>query len=157
MSSPSTGGAKPLWTCPKCGRTFANRNQSHSCGRYSINAYLKGKSPEAIALFHRFSQMVADCGPFIYAPARTRIGFQVRMIFAAVWLRGPIMHGHVVLARRIEHPRFSSIDSISPGNHVHHFRISLLPELDDEVAAWLREAYVVGEQRSGTAARGAAV
>jgi hypothetical protein len=51
-----------------------------------------------------------------------------------------------VLARRLEHPRFRRIDSFSPRNHVHHFRLARLDEVDDEVAAWLAEAYRVGQQ-----------
>jgi hypothetical protein len=31
-------------------------------------------------------------------------------------------------------------------NHVHHFRIVAGEELDDEVRAWLQEAYRVGSQ-----------
>ena len=23
--------ARPLWTCPRCGRTFANTKQTHTC------------------------------------------------------------------------------------------------------------------------------
>jgi len=140
----ATAPARSLWRCPKCGRSFANRNQSHSCGRFSVKGYLQGKSPEAIELFHRFSAMVAECGPFIYAPAGTRIGFQVRMIFSAVTLRKTELIGHVVLARRLEGPRFTKIEPISPGNQVHHFRIRQVSELDAEVMAWLREAYLVG-------------
>ncbi len=140
----ATAPAKSLWRCPKCGRSFANRNQSHSCGRFTVKAYLNGKRPEAIELFHRFSSMVADCGPFIYAPAGSRIGFQVRMIFSAVTLNRTELHGHIVLARRLENPRFNKIESISPGNQVHHFRIRHAAELDVEVMAWLREAYLVG-------------
>ncbi len=81
------------------------------------------------------------------APARTRVGFQVRMIFAAVDRLGrDYLDAHVVLARRLEKARFRRIESISPRNHVHHFRIRSVAELDDEVVGWLREAYAVGEQ-----------
>jgi hypothetical protein len=36
---------------------------------------------------------------------------------------------------------------ISPRNHVHTFRLSALEEIDAELAAWIAEAYLVGEQR----------
>lgn len=26
-----------MWNCEKCGREFANRNQAHSCGSYSLD------------------------------------------------------------------------------------------------------------------------
>jgi hypothetical protein len=53
----------------------------------------------------------------------------------------------VVLARRREHPRFRSIDSLSRRNHVHHFRLSDPREADAGFRGWLCEAYAAGEQR----------
>ena len=60
---------------------------------------------------------------------------------------GRWVDGHVVLARRLEHPRFTRVESFSPGNHLHAFRLAGPDEADEEVAAWLAEAYRVGEQR----------
>jgi hypothetical protein len=100
-----------------------------------------------VALYERFAALVEQCGPVILAPTKTRIGFQVRMIFAAVSLKEESFSCHVVLSRRLENPRFTGIQSLSPRNHVHHFRIQSEEELDDEVASWLQEAYKVGEQK----------
>jgi hypothetical protein len=136
----------PLWKCKKCERSFANRNQSHSCSRYTLREHLAEKSPVAIALFRHFAELVKRCGPVRIVPEKTRIAFQARMSFAAVSLRRDRIVGHVVLARRLQHPRFTKIDSISPRNHVHSFRFDSDPELDHEVVAWLREAYQVGRQ-----------
>jgi hypothetical protein len=69
------------------------------------------------------------------------------MIFAAVYnLTDEFLDGHVVLARRLDSPRFKRIESFSPRNHAHYFRIHSLDELDDEVKSWLEEAYKVGKQ-----------
>jgi len=138
---------KNLWICPKCGRRFVNRNQSHSCGHYTIKQHLKGKSPHVIALYKRFLELVMQCGSVILAPTKTRIGFQVRMIFAAVSLKQGGLNCHVVLSRVLKNPRFTRIESISPQNNVHHFRIQSMDELDDEAHAWLKEAYQIGEQK----------
>ena len=137
---------KPLWECPKCGRAFANRNQSHSCSSFTLRQHLAGKSPLAIALFRRFAKLVKGCGPVRVLPEKTRIAFQVRMSFAAVSLRRDSIAGHVVLARRLQNPRFTKIEYISPRNHVHHFRFHSRAGLDSEVFGWLREAYRVGRQ-----------
>jgi hypothetical protein len=136
-----------LWRCPRCRRPFANVNQRHSCGRWRVEDFLRGKSARAVALYERFAALAGECGPFILAPAKTRVGFQVRMIFAAVnRLNDSGLAAHVILARRLEHPRFTKIESFSPHNHQHHFKLASLDELDDEVRAWLREAYRVGAQ-----------
>lgn len=68
------------------------------------------------------------------------------MSFAAVSFRRDGLNGHVVLARRLENPRFTRIETISPRNHVHSFKLRSLSELDAELLTWLREAYRVGKQ-----------
>ena len=136
-----------LWTCDKCGRPFANRNQTHSCGRFTVEEFLIGKSHQAVELFKKFAGAVHELDDVIAAPAKSRVGFQVRMIFASVnRLNDDGLTAHVVLARRYEHPRFTKVESISPRNHVHHFIIQDAKEIDDEVRDWLREAHSVGKQ-----------
>lgn len=85
--------------------------------------------------------------PVTVLPEKTRIAFQVRMSFAAFVVRQKRVDGHVVLPRRLEHRRFRRIQTFSPRNHLHAFRFETVNEVDDEVAAWLAEAYQVGEQR----------
>ena len=144
-----------LWRCGNCDRPFANKNQSHSCGRYTVEAFLSGKPRNAVELYNRFLDVAQSCGPVLIAPAKTRIGLQVRMIFAAVnKLSEQGLDAHVVLARRLEHPRFRRIEEISPINCVHHFRVKSVEEIDEEVAEWLREAYRVGKQEHLTGRAG---
>ena len=138
--------SRPLWRCPKCQREFANRNQSHACGTHDLDHHFEGKPPEIRALFDRVAALVEKIGPVRIVPEKTRIAFQVRMSFAQITPRRNWLDGHVVLARRREDARFRSIQTFSPRNHVHFFRISSPKELDAEFRAWLREAYAVGAQ-----------
>jgi hypothetical protein len=138
---------KTLWKCPGCGRRFANRNQSHACSRHSLREHLQGRSPQPLAIYREFVKKVKRCGPVVVLPEKSRIAFQVRMSFAAISFRRDGLNGHVVLARRLENPRFTRIESISPRNHVHHFRLRSLADLDADLQTWLREAYRVGQQR----------
>ena len=148
MPTQSSITSRPLWTCPKCDRQFVNSNMPHSCGRYSVEKFLAGKSKKAISLYERFSALVSECGPVQIAPAKTRIGFQVRMIFAAVnKLSDHGLEAHVVLTRRLPQSRFTRIETMSPKCYVHHFRIESLSELDEQVRGWLKEAYQVGTQK----------
>jgi len=132
----------PVWICPTCGRPFARRNQSHSCGGGFVRQYLEGKPPEAIALYRRFAELVRRCGPVAILPGPHGIAFQVRTSFAAIdRLTAGALSAHVVLDRTLDHPRFTRVDVRSPRHRVHHFRVAGLDELDDEVAGWLAEAY----------------
>jgi hypothetical protein len=138
---------QPLWRCPACKREFANRNQSHACGTYDLDHHFKGKPPEIRALFDRLAAIVEAVGPVRILPEKTRIAFQVRMSFAQVTPRRRWLDGHVVLARRREHPRFTRIETFSPRNHLHAFRVTSPADLDAEFRSWIKEAYAVGEQR----------
>lgn len=137
----------PLWHCRKCGRDFANRNQSHACGRSDLEHHFRGKRPEIRALFDAVVATIRAIGPVRILPEKTRIAFQVRMSFAQVTPRRKWLDGHLVLARRQEHPRFRRVETISPRNHVHFFRLTMPQEIDAQFRAWLAEAYRVGEQR----------
>lgn len=145
--SGSRGERNPLWTCPLCGRAFANRNQSHACGRHNLSAHFEGRPPEVRGLFDAFLTALREVGPVTVLPQKTRIAFQVRMSFAQVTPRRDGLDGHFVLARRIDDPRFLAVETFSPRNHLHRFRIERLEEIDAQMKKWMREAYAVGEQR----------
>jgi hypothetical protein len=138
---------RPLWRCARCGRQFANTNQSHACGRHELDDHFRDKPAEIRALFEAIVAAIRAIGPVEILPEKTRIAFQVRMSFAQVTPRRGWIDGHVVLARRVEDPRFRKVETFSPRNHLHAFRLRDRGEIDDQFLAWLREAYAVGEQR----------
>jgi hypothetical protein len=144
---------REMWTCLDCGRTFANRNQSHFCSDVRLDAHFMGRETNVVATFERLLAAARQRGPVTVLPEKTRIAFQVRMSFAAFTLRKRWVDGHVVLARRLDSPRFRRIDYISPGNQVHIFRLKEPLEVDAEVEGWLAEAYSVGEQKHLTERR----
>lgn len=149
-SKQSTGWQKrknTLWQCPRCRRRFANRNQSHFCGRYRLDLHLRGKPPHIRKLYELFVERVRHCGRVTVIPEKTRIAFQVRMSFAALRVQHSALVGHLVLAERHPLSCFTRIDSISPRNHVHHFRLIKQEDMTDELCACLRKAYLVGEQK----------
>ena len=137
---------RPLWHCKKCGRDFANRNQSHACGTHDLEHHFRGKPPAIRALFNEVVAAIERIGPVRVLPEKTRIAFHVRMSFAQVTPRQRWLDGHVVLARRLELPRFTKIESFSPRNHLHAFRLHAPSDIDDELREVLAEAYRVGKQ-----------
>jgi hypothetical protein len=80
-------------------------------------------------------------------PEKTRIAFHVRMSFAQLTPRHRWIDGHVVLARRLEHPRFRLVQTFSSRNHLHTFRLESPSDFDEDFEAWMREAHAVGEQQ----------
>jgi hypothetical protein len=144
---------EPLWTCPDCGRSFANRNQTHFCSEVRLEEHFAGRDAQVVATFHALVEAAQKSGPVTVVPEKTRVAFQVRMSYAAFTLRTHWIDGHVVLARRLESLRFRRIEFFSPRNQLHAFRLHDPSEVDAEVERWLAEAYLVGEQKHLSAAR----
>ena len=138
---------QPLWTCTGCGRTFANNNQTHTCAPLgSVDAHFAGCAPAVRETFDAVLAAVRACGPVDVLPERTRIALHVRMSFAALVPRRRWLDGHLVLARRIDTPRFRRVEVYSPRNVLHTFRLTAPAEVDAEFTAYLAEAYRVGAQ-----------
>lgn len=91
--------------------------------------------------------MVQACGPVTIIPQKTRVTFQVRMRFVSLYPRKSSLVGGFVFARRHEHPKFHKIETFSPHNHLHHFRLESKADLDSDFQGWIAEAYSVGGQK----------
>jgi len=140
--------SKPLWQCAECGRTFANPNQSHACRPLgSLDDHFAKRPPELRALFDALAKAVKACGPSEVLPEKTRIAFHRRMSFISVYPRRDHLFLGIVLAARDDDPRFESVQTFSPRNHLHNLRLRSVEEIDEKLRGWIRAAYEVGEQR----------
>ncbi|UCC93214.1 MAG: hypothetical protein JSW25_00605 [Thermoplasmata archaeon] len=134
-----------LWTCPKCGRAFTRRGQPHSCGEYSEEGFLEGASDRALVLYGRFKEELESVAPFRLAPAKTRMGFQTRRIFATIKTLGKgHISGHLVLNGEFPGPKFNSVTRVCDTDVAHNFRIESEDFFDDEFRKWLVKAYEYG-------------
>ena len=134
--------SEPMWACPGA-RTFANRNQTHTCAPLGdLDRHFARTSPAVRATFDRVLAVVSGLGPVTVLPEKTRIALHARMSFAAFMPRRHWLGGHLVLARRIDSPRFLRVDTYSPRNVVH--AKTSPTDVDEEFVVWLAEAYPVG-------------
>lgn len=78
------------------------------------------------------------------AIARSRIGFVTGMTFAAAMPRASSLRSHVVLARRLDSPRFVKFEHFPP-YWLQNFIINDQTDIDAEVMRWLRAARRVGD------------
>jgi len=68
----------PMWDCPRCGRAFANRNQSHSCAPLGdLDRHFAHASPEVRAALDRVLAAASRLGPVTVLPEKTRIAFEI--------------------------------------------------------------------------------
>ena len=104
--------------------------------------------PVALAAYARVRQVLAELGPVEVRVSRSQVAFRRRRGFAYLWLPGRYLTRpgadvvlSVALGRPDPSPRWKQVVHPSPAHWMHHLEVTDPAELDDEVVAWLREAY----------------
>jgi hypothetical protein len=143
---PKQSEPRPLWTCPACRRQFKNRNQSHSCGHFTVEQLLAGKPPEIVELYERIDDVIRRCGEVVVAPTKSRVLFKVRTVFASVAVSKNWLDVVFVLGRRLKHRRIKKAQEEYPGI-VHFLRIEKAEDLDTDLVGWLQDAYDYRKQK----------
>ena len=115
---------------------------------WTVERHLEAGTELGRALFERFVELVAACGPFHVSVAKTTITFKgERRGFAGARPKGDRLVGYFDVTRRIEDPRITSVAPYQKDLFVHHYRVDTLAQLDGEFASWLAAAYEVGAGR----------
>ena len=107
----------------------------------SVEAYLEGKSPDGIALFRRFEEIVYGCGPSESAPRSSIVYWKHNRLFAGAFVNGRKLELNVDLAREIEHPCLLAAFPTTKRVITHRLRITDASQLDDSLEALVAEAY----------------
>ena len=137
-----------MWTCPKCHHQFYNKNQSHSCGTYTLEDFLKGKPEESVELFHFFIEEYRKIGPFELHPVKTRVALLTKMRFCSINKVGPnYIDIHLVLTALFDDTAcFYKIDNLANRFFVHHARLYEKNDVTDELRKHMTLAYEVGNR-----------
>jgi uncharacterized protein DUF5655 len=148
MSAMTAHARKPLWRCPTCGQTFVGRNMPHSCAVVALDDHFAAVDPRLRALFDQLVAMVRENGPVTVNATKSRVAFQARMRFAGIERpRRDHLPAAFVLTRPVRSARLHRVEHVPPYYYVHRLRLRGPDDLDDELRAWLAEAYEVGCQR----------
>ena len=140
-------GDRALWTCPKCGKQFVNRNQFHSCKRRQVGDAFLNKPAWIRDLFDQFLKLANAGGAVRTVPNGDWLSLMVRVRFASIRPRKKWLDVTLWLPRRCESARFRRVETICPGVHAHTVRLVRPDDLDAELVGWVEQACAIG--RSG--------
>ena len=106
------------------------------------------ESPFGLRVFEAVSERLDGFGPREVRVTKTQVAFRHRVGFAWLWRPGQhLAHPgaevvlSIALSREDGSPRWKEVAHPSPKHWMHHLEVHDLADLDDEVTAWLREAY----------------
>lgn len=111
-----------------------------------MDAYFAGH-PEARALFDTIAHLVDAIGAHELRPGKSQVAFVRRHPFATVWRPAQYLgHGSplvltIYLHERDPSPRWKQVVEPAPERFTHHLELRAREDVDDEVTAWLRQAW----------------
>jgi hypothetical protein len=137
-----------MWTCPKGHHQFYNKNQSHSCGVYTVENFLMGKPEKSVQLFHFSLDEYHKIGDFELHPVKTRVALLTKMRFCAINKIGTnYIDLHLVLTTPFEATAcFYKIDNLANRFFVHHARLYDQADITEELRKYMAKAYEVGNR-----------
>ena len=136
---------RPLWTCPRCGKSYVTRNMSHSCVVVPLESHVVGR-PRVRELYNAVLDFLEADGPITVSVSKTRIEFMTRARFATVHPRRNWVWLDFWLKRQISSPRFDKVDLYGGHDWYYQLRLTDASQLDDELRGWLRDSRSVGDQ-----------
>jgi len=104
-------------------------------------------SPAGRRILTAVQRVVAGLGEVTVRVSKSQVAFRRRTGFAFLWRPGQYVRSEVpavlaiALARQVDSDRIKAVAHPSPRVWMHHLELHHPGEVDDQVAAWLAEAY----------------
>ncbi|MGE3467015.1 MAG: DUF5655 domain-containing protein [Pyrinomonadaceae bacterium] len=137
-----------MWTCPHCGAEFVQENLSHSCGHFTVDAFLRGKSQRAIELFWFFIHSWNKVGAVKVHPVKTSVSLLVEVRFCRInRVTTAGILGHLWLKERIISRKFFKVEKFRRNDYVHHFELKDESFIDDEFLKYMKMSYEIGRRK----------
>jgi len=137
---------KTIWTCPRCGRKFNQRNKQHTCARFPLEGHFKGKEAVVEQIYAQICQVVHEIGPADACPLKSRIVLQSETPFAAVVTHRHNLDMYLWLKRQASHPRLLRTEMGIFRDYGHIFRLEKSSDLDPALIQLIQEAYALASQ-----------
>lgn len=133
--------AASSWKCPKCRRSFARKDQWHSCEARNLDEHFRGRNPDLRETFNVLVRRLRKLGPVKVDAVKTSINLTARHHFGAVTVRGTFLRLGFMSDHRIEDHRIVHIERLGPSKFGHSIVLESVADLDDVVMDWLATAY----------------
>ncbi|MGH2628330.1 MAG: DUF5655 domain-containing protein [Anaerolineales bacterium] len=130
-----------VWKCPDCGRRFAKRNQWHSCAVRGVEAHFEGVDPAVREIFDRLLERLHTLGPLRVDAVKTSINLISRHHFGGVMVRRKHLRVGFLSSEPIQSSRIVRSQRLGPKRVGNSVELHSRAEIDDQLMAWLREAY----------------
>lgn len=148
MNKNNSKNLTKLWTCPKCGRKFLKKNQTHSCKLYPVEKHFEMKDFAKTLYNDLEATMNKQIGPFYVESLPCCIHFVTSLAytFAAVYALRDRIRIHFTLDHKLNSERIEKFSQISKTRFKYSIDIKSDNEINKELINWLKQAYYLKKQ-----------
>lgn len=131
------------WTCPSCARSFGRSGQSHVCApALTVEEYFATGPEFERPIFEVVRAHLESLGPVVVEPVQVGVFFKRARTFAELRPKTRWVTLSFILPVEVGADRVSRRVRISAARTYHETKLRLPDDVDDEVLAWLTEAYL---------------
>jgi hypothetical protein len=131
------------WICPSCSRRFGRNGQSHECApALSLDEYFSTGPERERPIFDAVMAHLVTLGEVHVEPVS--VGIFIKKSGSFIELR-PMQRWVALsfnLPRRVQHPKIARKPITAGGRTYHVVNLRGPEDVDDDVRAWLTEAYL---------------
>lgn len=130
------------WTCPRCDREFALAHQSHVCvPGLTVDECFAQWPPIEREIYDAVIAFLATLGPVHVDAVRVGVFLKRDRKLAELRPKARCLSLQLVLPRQVDHPRIARTIRVSGERVVHVVKLTRVEDVDEQVRAWLTEAY----------------
>jgi hypothetical protein len=127
------------WSCPRCGRRFAHKEQLHSHDTSDLDVHFADRPDRLRA---SFDKLIGSLPSDVQIDAlRTVIVLSAATTFSFITVQSRRLLVGVFLDRHLETPRVVRVEVVSPRKITSVVAVRGPDDVDDELLRWLRQAY----------------
>ncbi|MFN8502448.1 DUF5655 domain-containing protein [Kouleothrix sp.] len=109
----------------------------------TVDALFVGKDAVVSAIYHRLIEVLHTLGPFQEEPKKTSIHLVHTSGFAGIHPRKSFLYLNLRMDRLLQGERVAKSEQVSKNRYHNEVKIATPDEVDGELIAWLKEAYVL--------------
>ena len=130
-----------LWQCPRCGRLFAKRNQSHACVSYSIDDHFRSKPDSLREVFDLLLAKISQFGPVRTDAVKSAINLAKNYHFVMIYVLRDSLKLEFALGRELKSERIIHTQKLGVNRYTYYVKLANKEDIDDQMLSWLKESY----------------
>jgi Domain of unknown function (DUF5655) len=132
-----------MWTCPNCGRSFKNPNQSHSCVVVKPEELLRKSSDHVVFIYRKLDAEVRKLGKVQVNCSKSTINYTYNSTFLVLKPKKERMDLEFLLDNEVNEFPINKTFRVSRHRVGHCVSLEDVAEIDRQLLAWIKQAYLV--------------